>query len=60
MKTLKFPLMIMIFGLLTLNLASCNKDDDGGDGGSAPVGTIQAKIDVQLLHQLQYHLRQLL
>lgn len=45
MKTLKFPLMIMIFGLLTLNLASCNKDDDGGDGGSAPAGTIQAKID---------------
>ena len=45
MKTLKFSLLYLIFGLIAFNLSSCNKDDDGGDGGTAAPGTVKAKID---------------
>jgi len=41
MKTFKK----LFFGcLMVLTIAACKKDDDGGDGGSATEGIVQAKI----------------
>lgn len=45
MKTLKTHLFFLLIGLFIFNITSCNKDDDGGDGGTAAPGTVQAKID---------------
>lgn len=46
MKTFK---QLKIFTLLLFSVAmvtfSCKSDDDGGDGGSAAAGTIQAKVN---------------
>lgn len=43
MKTIKF---LSVFLFISIALVSCNKsDDDGGDGGGAPEGTMTAKIN---------------
>lgn len=36
-------LLIMMLSLVTFT--SCSKDDDGGSGGNAPSGLLQAKVD---------------
>ncbi|MCT4629423.1 DUF6252 family protein [Winogradskyella sp.] len=44
MRTLKnFMLLLMTMSLVTFT--SCKSDDDGGDGGDAPSGTLIARID---------------
>ena len=44
MRTLKnFMLLLMTVSLITF--ASCSKDDDGGSGGSAAEGTVEATVN---------------
>lgn len=44
MRTLR-NFMLLIMTLSVASLTSCKSDDDGGDGGSAPSGTLTAKVD---------------
>lgn len=46
MKTMKNTMYVMLIALaLIFTATSCNKDDDGGDGGNAAAGTVKAKVD---------------
>lgn len=46
MKTIKRTMSLMLIALaLIFTGVSCSSDDDGGDGGEAANGTIQAKVD---------------
>lgn len=44
MRTLR-NFMLFIMTLSVVSLTSCKSDDDGGDGGSAPSGTLTAKVE---------------
>ncbi|MFD2824387.1 DUF6252 family protein [Lacinutrix iliipiscaria] len=44
MRNLK-QFMLLVMTLSLVSLSSCSKDDDGGSGGSAASGTINAKVD---------------
>lgn len=44
MKTSKNTMYTLLIAL-ALVFTSCNKDDDGGDGGDAASGTVKAKVD---------------
>ncbi len=46
MKTMKNTIYTVLIGLaLVFSGTSCSGDDDGGDGGTASSGTVQAKVD---------------
>ncbi len=46
MKTMKNTMYTVLIALaLVFTMTSCNKDDDGGDGGNAAAGTVKAKVD---------------
>jgi hypothetical protein len=38
-------IMLLIMTVSLVTFTSCSKDDDGGDGGNAPSGVLQAKVD---------------
>ncbi|WP_439152576.1 hypothetical protein [Winogradskyella sp.] len=38
-------IMLLIMTVSLVTFSSCSKDDDGGDGGNAPSGVLQAKVD---------------
>lgn len=44
MKRINY-VMLLIFTATTFLFNGCSSDDDGGDGGNAPAGTIRAQID---------------
>ncbi|GGG19219.1 hypothetical protein GCM10011344_19780 [Dokdonia pacifica] len=42
MKTIKLVMLLCVVGL---TYTSCKTDDDGGDGGNAAAGTVEATVD---------------
>ena len=44
MRTLK-SLMLLLVTMSFVTFTSCSSDDNGGDGGNAPSGTLVAKVD---------------
>ena len=44
MRTLK-NIMLLIMTMSLVTLTSCKSDDDGGNGGNAPSGTLTASVD---------------
>lgn len=44
MRTLK-NVMLLVMTMSLVTFTSCKSDDDGGNGGNAPSGTLTAKVD---------------